>query len=166
MSQKILDALSKLDRENDDHWTADGLPLMKIVEELVGEDVDRKLLNEIAPDFTRESTPTPPGNTGKTPNSQGGAQGNTDEDNEDSDLASRREEAEKELSETSEALNKARKEHSSAVSKMDAIIAEEADIASGVTSAKDIKAFQKSQQEQRAKDAAKRQALSDFLAKQ
>jgi hypothetical protein len=35
--QKLLDALAQLDHDNDDHWTADGVPKVGIVQKLAGD---------------------------------------------------------------------------------------------------------------------------------
>lgn len=56
---KINEALRKLDVENDQHWTADGMPKMGVVEELVGDkSITRKDVTNAAPDFNREAIRT------------------------------------------------------------------------------------------------------------
>ncbi len=50
----IREAVSKLDKENDDHWTGDGLPSMKAVENLVGDSsIKRKDVTQVVGDFRR-----------------------------------------------------------------------------------------------------------------
>lgn len=54
MNQKILDALLKLDINNDDHWTADGLPRMDAIEMIVGsKDITRQQVTAAKPGFSR-----------------------------------------------------------------------------------------------------------------
>ncbi|MGI0119692.1 hypothetical protein [Zooshikella sp. RANM57] len=54
LSEKIVKALSQLDHNNDSHWTNAGLPNVKAVEEILGQDVTRSDINEAAPEFKRE----------------------------------------------------------------------------------------------------------------
>ena len=52
----IAEALTKLDTENNEHWTADGLPLVNQIRELCKRtSIDRQSITVVAPDFTRES---------------------------------------------------------------------------------------------------------------
>lgn len=54
MSDKIKDALSKLDPENDNHWTADGQPRLDTLKILTGNPgLSREDVNTAAPEFTR-----------------------------------------------------------------------------------------------------------------
>jgi hypothetical protein len=56
MSQKILDALQKLDANNDNHWTIDGQAKLDTVKFFASEQsLTREQLNTIAPGFNRES---------------------------------------------------------------------------------------------------------------
>ena len=52
-NEEILEAIKGLDPQNDEHWTADGLPRLDAVENLLGGDVSRKAVTNAAPDFTR-----------------------------------------------------------------------------------------------------------------
>lgn len=52
-NEEILEAVRALDPKNDEHWTADGLPRLDAVENLLGGDVNRKAVTNAAPDFTR-----------------------------------------------------------------------------------------------------------------
>lgn len=49
----IKEALLKLDPENDEHWTQDGLPKLDALSEIFGEKVTRKEATEADPDFIR-----------------------------------------------------------------------------------------------------------------
>jgi len=49
----IKAALGKLDADNDDHWTAAGLPAVDAVSELVGHTVTRAQIEEAGADFVR-----------------------------------------------------------------------------------------------------------------
>ncbi len=53
----IKQALESLDPSNDEHWTADGLPLMDVMSELVGGhgNLTRAQVTDASPDFTRQS---------------------------------------------------------------------------------------------------------------
>ena len=52
----IRQALEKLDTSNDDHWTADGMPRVDVVAELIGNtDLKRIDITSAAPDFTRDA---------------------------------------------------------------------------------------------------------------
>lgn len=54
MNQKILDALGQLDPNNDEHWTADGLPRMDVIEGIVGDKaITRQQVTQAKPGFSR-----------------------------------------------------------------------------------------------------------------
>lgn len=54
MNDKILDALKKLDVENANHWTTDGLPRLETVRMLAGnQSITREQVSLAAPGFTR-----------------------------------------------------------------------------------------------------------------
>jgi len=38
----IRDAVEKLDPENDEHWTSTGLPQMKVIEDMIGDDTIKR----------------------------------------------------------------------------------------------------------------------------
>ncbi|UZT28680.1 hypothetical protein pD_gene0073 [Vibrio phage 033B] len=61
MAITLLEALGKLDPTNEDHWTADGLPRIDPLSEMVGIAVQRQSVTAVAPEFTR-SNPTLPTN--------------------------------------------------------------------------------------------------------
>ena len=52
-NEEILEAVRSLDPNNDEHWTADGLPRLDAVENLLGSDVNRKAVTNAAPDYSR-----------------------------------------------------------------------------------------------------------------
>lgn len=54
-TEQILNALSKLDPENKDHWTQNGQPLLSVV----GEGVSRQDIMAVAPKFSRENPVLP-----------------------------------------------------------------------------------------------------------
>jgi len=57
---KILEALSKLDTNNDNHWTADGLPRIETVRMLSGDQsITREQITAEAPDFSRSLAVVP-----------------------------------------------------------------------------------------------------------
>lgn len=49
----IAAALSQLDVGNDEHWTQDDLPRLDVVSKLLGHNVSRKEITDVAPDFSR-----------------------------------------------------------------------------------------------------------------
>jgi hypothetical protein len=54
---KIKAALLQLDPSNAEHWTEDGLPVTRVVQQLASEpNLKRSDINEVAPGFTRETT--------------------------------------------------------------------------------------------------------------
>lgn len=55
-ADEITAAVAKLDAENDDHWTAGGLPAVDVVAELAGKPVTRASITGAAADAKR---PTP-----------------------------------------------------------------------------------------------------------
>ena len=55
MKERILSALENLDSENEDHWTSDGLPLVDMVEALVGDTVTRQMIINAAPNFNKKT---------------------------------------------------------------------------------------------------------------
>lgn len=56
MKQKIVEALKKLDPQNDNQWTQDGLPKLDALKFTIGEAVTREQVQEAAPDFSRTNT--------------------------------------------------------------------------------------------------------------
>jgi len=55
-NQRLLDAVMKLDPENDEHWTRIGKPAMQAVEGFYGSaDITRADIEAAAPGFTRET---------------------------------------------------------------------------------------------------------------
>lgn len=55
----IKEALGQLDTLNDEQWTGDGAPRVDAVEALLGEDVTRAQIIEVAPEFSRENPVLP-----------------------------------------------------------------------------------------------------------
>lgn len=55
-ANEITAALSKLDPQNNEHWTDDGLPVTRVVQTLANEPgIKRSDINEVAPGFSRTS---------------------------------------------------------------------------------------------------------------
>lgn len=54
--KNIIEALQKLDPQNDNHWTEDGLPRLETVKFLSGDaSLTRQAVTAVAPDFNREA---------------------------------------------------------------------------------------------------------------
>lgn len=192
MSDKLRQALAKLDIGNDDHWTTEGLPRLDVMKDLVGEPVTRADITAAAKGFSRK-TPNleaeQPENTGS--GEAADAQATTPETTEDTAQASTEtpeagqsestvddaaaeaviehdegsdEAVEAELEAATDALYKAQARHKKATEAMDVVITRRAQKAAGRTTAHDIKAYQKSQAEQRANMAQRRKMMTDALA--
>lgn len=175
MSDKIREALAKLDIGNDDHWTTEGLPRLDVMKDLVGEPVTRADITAAAKGFSRK-TPNleaeQPENTGS--GEVADAQATTPETTKDTveDAAVEAveheegsdEAVEAELEAATDALYKAQARHKKATEAMDVVISRRAQKAAGRTTAHDIKAYQKSQAEQRAGMAQRRKLMTDALA--
>ena len=56
MREAIIQALGQLDVENDYHWTADGLPVIEVMKELMGSNVTRAEITDAAKGFSRKTT--------------------------------------------------------------------------------------------------------------
>lgn len=52
---ELMQALKQLDPNNDEHWTADGLPRVDVVTALLGKTVGRQDITNAAPELTREA---------------------------------------------------------------------------------------------------------------
>lgn len=78
----IKEALTQLDPENNDHWTADGAPRVDVVAELVGNPgLKRADITNAAPDFHRSKAgqPTEPEETKEAAESEQPAEGEAQE---------------------------------------------------------------------------------------
>ena len=51
----IKQALQKLDFENDEHWTSDGLPMISALKEITGTELTRQQITQADPEFNRQS---------------------------------------------------------------------------------------------------------------
>lgn len=52
----IIEALTALKSDNDEHWTNNGLPRVDVLKEMTGVDgLTRSVIDEAAPDYTREN---------------------------------------------------------------------------------------------------------------
>ncbi|WAX22435.1 hypothetical protein P6F34_gp92 [Pseudomonas phage MiCath] len=77
MSEKILEALKKLDVENDNHWTADGAVRLDTIKMLAADPtITRDILDTVAPGFVRSNALswTLPEKTGDSTEQQGASQ--------------------------------------------------------------------------------------------
>lgn len=58
--EKLIEALQKLDKANDNHWTSDGLPKVDTVRFLAGDQtITREQISAAAPNFNRNSEDAP-----------------------------------------------------------------------------------------------------------
>jgi hypothetical protein len=55
MSDKIREALAKLDIDNDNHWTTEGVPRLDVMKDLVGDAVSRSDITSAAKGFSRKT---------------------------------------------------------------------------------------------------------------
>ena len=151
--EKIMEALRALDVNDNAHWTSKDLPSMEAVEKLSGLNPTREDVTRLAPDFTRKN-PLPA--VTQNPSNQGGGSDDdndgTNNENTESEENAEKAEAEQRLTEAKRNFESAKKEHSEAVKAMDAILRKEAKTDARQSKASDIKAFQRSQAEQRVKN--------------
>lgn len=143
MEDKILEALKKLDKSDDELWTKDGLPLL---EALGIEGVTRKDVTAAAPDFNRV----------REPKVEVKAKTSILEV-----LEGKKAVLGKKLAKAEVLVNEARVFRDELTASLDEVITEISSIHKGVTTQTDIQNFIKSQQEQRIKEAKQLQELSD-----
>lgn len=176
MSEKIREALLKLDPSNDEHWTAEGLPRLDVMQQFVGEAVSRADVTGAAKAFSRtnatleEPTPTegdsepdagaPPADV--TPD-QPPAETPPEEGETDPEELGDDEAIEAELEAAQKNMNKAQARLNKANAAMDVVITRREQEAAGRTTAHDIKAYQKSQQAQRAGNATRAKAMAEAV---
>jgi hypothetical protein len=171
---KILDALVALDVDNDDHWTAEGLPRLDVMKGLCGGGaVTRTEVTAANPEFTREvmraNTEEPETEEPETeepeteePETE---EPETEEVTEEETVAASLDKAvvQKELDEARDELNKAKRRYDKAVLTMDTIIEQEAEEFGDRPLAEDIKAYQNSQKKQRALAANRRKIAVEAM---
>lgn len=105
----ILEALQSLDTLDDDQWTNDGSPKVDVVNALVeGETVDRKAIQTVAPQFTRQNPtvelPVPSSPSGEDETSGDDAAGEPTDETADQDVVNSDESPEGETNEAEIAL--------------------------------------------------------------
>lgn len=177
MEQKIRDALANLDVENDDHWTAEGMPRLDVVKDAVGTAVSRADITAAAKGFTRK---TPNLDVEKAENTGSGESADEtatseetetttppaapeEQDEEETELGEE-DEVEAELKAAQDALYKAQDRLRVAQAAMDAVVDAKVKAGAQQTTSHDIKAYQKSQQEQRERLARRRQHAAAAMA--
>lgn len=58
---KLEEAILKLDHQNDDHWTDDGMPRVDVLKEMTGDaNLSRKQITDAAPNLKRGEAPDEP----------------------------------------------------------------------------------------------------------
>jgi len=175
MSQKIRDALAKLDTANEGHWTSEGMPRLDVMKDLVGQAVSRADITSAAKSFTRKTpnldTEVPEqtgnGDSADVRESDIVAGANTKEpsyvqEEEVEEEADKKVEAE--FVEAQKGIDKANRRFLAAQTAMDALITRRARAQSSVTTAHDVKAYQHSQNRQRQQGAARQRAMIEALA--
>lgn len=178
---KLLDVLKGLDVDNVNHWTSDGQPRLDVIKELVGEDISRADIKEIAPKFCRKNTSlTPPEPETTNPWSQGSV---IDEDSEllEDGLPSVEEEmdnphvqgpspsevslAEERYNKAVVAFDQARINLDEARRQYDIVKQAEEEAKGQQTFADTVAAYHASQKQVRAEKAARKRALVDAIGK-
>ena len=166
MNDKIREALSKLDVANEDHWTAEGLPRLDVMKDLVGTPVSRSDITAAAKGFTRKTPnleiekPEFTGTGEQADPEVEQEQGDNTETTEVEAIESGSDEAvQAELDAATVALHEAQVRYNKAQEAMDVVIKRRAEKQSQRTTAMDIKAYQKSQHEQRLKALVQQQRL-------
>lgn len=174
MEQKIRDALANLDVENDDHWTAEGMPRLDVVKDAVGTAVSRADITAAAKGFTRK---TPNLEVEKAESTGSGESADeeaaTSEETENTTPPAEPEgevelggedEVEAELKAAQDAVYKANDRLRKAQAAMDAVIDAKVKQGAQRTTSHDIKAYQQSQNEQRQALARRRQRAAAAMA--
>lgn len=172
MSQKLIEALLSLDTQNDDHWTQDGLPRLDVLKNAMGESVSRSDIAAVSKTFNRfnaaieaeegeadeqaEQETQPEAETEvKETTTEPPVVTDTEVEGEMSEAAK----AEMELSEARVALTEAQKRFKAAQVKADKFRRAKANDQQKIPPHLAIKAFQRSQQAQRAKEVGTAEAF-------
>jgi hypothetical protein len=178
VNDKIKEALAKLDIDNDDHWTTEGLPRLDVMKDLLGVAASRADITAAQKGFSRK-TPNledeKPELTGSgepaveeaTPEASPGVETTeeveeteaTKDVDEDSDEA-----IESEVAAARKNLDKANARYKAAVRAMDVVIMRRSKEANLQTQASLVKAFQESQRKQREKSVARQRAMAEAIA--
>lgn len=188
MEQKIREALAKLDVNNDNHWTAEGMPRLDVMKDLVGTAVSRADITSAAKGFTRktpdletkdEVESTGSGESADAQATQPQETQGDEEESEEGQTETRPEHEElpeelvadgdKEIEEELEAATKAADEANNRLRKakaaMDVVKQRRAREAAKVSDAHTIKAYQASQNKQREASFARQRAMAEAMAK-
>jgi len=139
---KLSEALKLLDKSNKDHYTTDGQPSLKALSELTGRKITREDLKAVS--------------SGKAEQAK---EQNTEKDDDEAELKLK-----EALSKASLTLRAAQKAYDDAAINLDNFIIQKNRHMGRITDAHDIKAFQKSQFEQRKAEADRRQKMEAMLA--
>lgn len=188
MSEKIKEALGKLDINNDEHWTTEGLPRLDVMKDLLnGEAVSRAEITAAVKGFSRK-TPNleaeEPENTGSgesadaqttkpettedttppAPTEDGESEDKQESEPERGPLGEyNASEVEKELEDARANFAEAQKRFDQAKAAMDVVIRQREKSQEGRTTAHDIKAYQASQAKQREATAQNRKAMVEAI---
>lgn len=161
---KIIEALRKLDPNNDDHWTSDGLPKLDAVEGFLGESAARADISKVAPKFTRKNNELPdspaqgaqgpaaatPGTATPQAATEPSAPASDESGDESgSDLDSQIREKDKEVQAARKEAEEATAKHRELQAELDELVSQREREVGTVTTAVDIKRFQESQRKQR-----------------
>lgn len=164
---KIKDALAKLDPQNDNHWTSDGLPRIDTIRMFASDpSISRELITAEAPDFSR-SNPVIPGmeavaavvtDSSDTADNVVSGEGSILTAAEyDEKIA----EAQAKLQDAINILNAAQGDVNEAQNELDAIINEKYDVGVGDTNADIIQGYLASQQSDLAERGRRSKVLQD-----
>ena len=168
MEQKIRDALENLDVNNDDHWTAEGMPRLDVVKDAVGTAVSRADITAAAKGFTRKTlnldVQEEPESTGSGESADEEAAESEESENDTTPAEPEEDEVQAELTAAQAAVYKANDRLRAAQKAMDEIIDAKAKKDSGRTTAHDIKAYQNSQNRQRVETAKRRRIAAEALS--
>ena len=159
MRDQILDALSVLDVENDEHWTSEGLPRLDVVKDLLdGQSVTRAEITSAAKEFCRKSpviSSEVPSEEAERPEEAAGIQ---EGEGPEATTETLEEVTQRALDAARRDFNQAKINLDAAQHDMDKIIKEK-ELTEGRNQALDIKAFQESQAKARAARAGAMSAL-------
>lgn len=186
MEQKIREALAKLDTQNDDHWTAEGLPRLDVMKDMVGEAVSRADITNAAKGFTRKTpnleiekpestgtgeavdaqatTPTEAQDVQAPATQDKDQEGEGGDGEEDLEPLEGDEAVEQELKDATANYHDAQKRLRKAQADMDVVTQRRTREAAKVSDSHTIKAYQKSQNEQRQRQAQRQRLMAEAMA--
>jgi hypothetical protein len=164
MSNSLIEVLKSLDPMDDDHWTGDGLPRLDVLKSRFGGVVTRDEINESFPGFsrTKASEQVDPGNGEANLPVEGDTLEEVVLDKNGDGVVSELEQAQADTEAARKSMDEAAEILKAKNEALDKIVVKSAGNQK-ISQAENIKAFQASQNLQRAKAAKNAEMLNAFL---